>query len=145
MQALEADEHLCGARTRSGALCHRPKMRGRSRCRLHGGAPGSGAPAGKRNGRYTEGEHTKVAKAEQRWVRRIVAVAEGKTDMNDVAVPANQGALIPAPPGRRARPVQAKVRQVEGSIRRIAEPIHLAPAEWASALREALGTTSDHF
>src|SRR4051794_5372165 len=146
MQALEADQRLCGARTRAGGLCRRPKLAGRSRCRLHGGAPGSGAPAGERNGRYTEGEHTREAKAERRWVRRIVAVAEGKTtDMNNVAVPATQGALIPAPPGRRARPVRAKVRQVEGSIRRVAQPIHLAPAEWASALREALGTTSDHF
>jgi len=27
----------CGARTRGGAPCQRPAIRGRKRCRLHGG------------------------------------------------------------------------------------------------------------
>ena len=35
------------------------------RCRLHGGASGSGAPSGKRNGQYRHGERTKAAIAEQ--------------------------------------------------------------------------------
>ena len=47
----------CGARTRQGSLCRSPAVRGRKRCRMHGGAVGSGAPAGNRNalrhGRYT--------------------------------------------------------------------------------------------
>src|SRR3982751_6273098 len=110
MQAF-TDVSRCGARTRSGGHCRRPKLRGRPRCRLHGGAPGSGAPAGERNGRYTEGEHTKEAKAERRWVRRVVAAAEGKTtEMTEVAAPAPQGALIGPPPASWARPVRAKVR-----------------------------------
>jgi len=75
MQALDADQRLCGARTRAGGLCRRPKLAGRSRCRLHGGAPGSGAPAGTRNGRYTDGEHTREAKAKRRWTRQIVRAA----------------------------------------------------------------------
>jgi len=36
------------------------------RCRLHGGARGSGAPAGERNGQYRHGERTKGAIAERR-------------------------------------------------------------------------------
>jgi len=36
----------CGARTRSGKPCRSPAVRGRRRCRMHGGAPGSGAPRG---------------------------------------------------------------------------------------------------
>ena len=35
-------------------------------CRLHGGARGSGAPSGERNGQYRHGERTKAAIAEQR-------------------------------------------------------------------------------
>jgi hypothetical protein len=33
---------------------------------LHGGASGSGAPPGKRNGQYRHGERTKAAIAEQK-------------------------------------------------------------------------------
>ena len=34
----------CGARTRSGAPCKSAPVTGRQRCRMHGGADGSGAP-----------------------------------------------------------------------------------------------------
>ena len=47
----------CGARTRSGQPCRAPAVNGKKRCRMHGGAPGSGAPRGNQNalkhGRYT--------------------------------------------------------------------------------------------
>ncbi len=33
-------------------------MSGKARCRMHGGAKGSGAPKGKRNGAYRHGLHT---------------------------------------------------------------------------------------
>ncbi|MBM3775518.1 MAG: hypothetical protein FJW37_10185, partial [Acidobacteria bacterium] len=36
----------CGARTRSGSPCKSPVVTGRNRCRMHGGALGSGAPMG---------------------------------------------------------------------------------------------------
>jgi hypothetical protein len=39
----------CGARTRSGKPCRSPATK-KGRCRLHGGASGSGGPSGKRNG-----------------------------------------------------------------------------------------------
>ena len=39
----------CGAKTRAGTLCMAPATRGRARCRMHGGAAGSGAPKGNRN------------------------------------------------------------------------------------------------
>jgi hypothetical protein len=39
----------CGARTRNGSACRSPAVTGRRRCRMHGGASGSGAPAGNRN------------------------------------------------------------------------------------------------
>jgi len=37
----------CGAKTRSGEPCRAPAVSGKLRCRMHGGALGSGAP--KRN------------------------------------------------------------------------------------------------
>ena len=46
---------LCGAKRRDGLSCQKPRSKGRSRCRLHGGAPGSGAPRCKANGRYSHG------------------------------------------------------------------------------------------
>jgi hypothetical protein len=54
----------CGARTKSGKLCRSPATK-KGRCRLHGGASGSGGPLGKRNGQYRHGERTKAAIAEQ--------------------------------------------------------------------------------
>ena len=47
----------CGARTRCGRPCRSPAVNGRKRCRMHGGAIGSGARAGNTNalkhGRYS--------------------------------------------------------------------------------------------
>jgi hypothetical protein len=39
----------CGARTRAGGACLSPAVSGRQRCRMHGGAKGSGAPKGNGN------------------------------------------------------------------------------------------------
>jgi hypothetical protein len=55
----------CGARTKSGQPCRSPATK-KGRCRLHGGASGSGGPPGERNGQYRHGERTKAAIAEQR-------------------------------------------------------------------------------
>jgi len=41
----------CGAKIRSGEACRAPAVRGKRRCRMHGGAPQSGAPRGNRNAR----------------------------------------------------------------------------------------------
>jgi hypothetical protein len=50
--------------TRSGKPCRSPATE-KGRCRLHGGARGSGGPPGKRNGQYRHGERTKAAIAER--------------------------------------------------------------------------------
>ena len=39
----------CGAKTRSGGPCRAPAVLGKLRCRMHGGASGSGAPMGNIN------------------------------------------------------------------------------------------------
>ena len=61
----------CGAMTRTGTACQRPAMRGRKRCRLHGGLS-PGAPRGRRNGNYKNGNWTADAIEERRWLRSLV-------------------------------------------------------------------------
>ena len=62
----------CGARTRSGRPCQSPAVTGRRRCRMHGGAPGSGGPKGSRNGNYKRGLYTAEAIASRRWLRQQI-------------------------------------------------------------------------
>jgi glucans biosynthesis protein len=61
----------CGARTRAGTPCQCPAIHGRKRCRLHGGLS-PGAPRGKKNGNYTNGDWTAEAIEERRWLRFLV-------------------------------------------------------------------------
>jgi len=49
---------------------------------LHGGASGSGAPPGKRNGQYRHGERTKAAIAEQAEIQRTAENVPCWPDMN---------------------------------------------------------------
>ena len=51
----------CLARTRRGTPCQSPAVTGKTRCRMHGGAAGSGAPKGRRNGKYRHGGFTTEA------------------------------------------------------------------------------------
>src|SRR5262249_14979739 len=62
----------CGARTRRGTPCRAKAAHGKGRCRLHGGAVGSGAPPGQRNGNYRHGRHTKEAIAERQFMRALL-------------------------------------------------------------------------
>jgi hypothetical protein len=60
----------CGACTRSGAPCRCPAIRGRARCRIHGGLS-PGAPRGSANGNYRDGSYTLEAEEERRWLREL--------------------------------------------------------------------------
>jgi hypothetical protein len=62
----------CGAKTRGGHPCGRAASAGKARCRLHGGAAGSGGPRGKRNGNWKTGDFTAEALAENAEVRALV-------------------------------------------------------------------------
>jgi hypothetical protein len=61
----------CGARTRSGMPCRSPAVRGKRRCRMHGGAQGSGAPLGDRNA-LRHGHYTAKAIAARRAIRALL-------------------------------------------------------------------------
>jgi hypothetical protein len=61
----------CGARTHAGTPCQRSAVRGRKRCRLHGGLS-PGAPRGAKNGNFKTGDWTAEAIAERKWVLSLV-------------------------------------------------------------------------
>ena len=84
----------CGAKTRSGTPCRSPAVRGKKRCRMHGGAKGSGAPIGNQNalrhGRYarkfihtkthTKEQHARLSAEEQKSLQRLIREAEDFLD-----------------------------------------------------------------
>lgn len=51
-------------------------MRGKARCRLHGGASGSGAPKGERNGMWRHGGDTSEAIALRQAANRLVRAVQ---------------------------------------------------------------------
>jgi hypothetical protein len=63
----------CGAKTRAGTPCQCPALRGRKRCRLHGGLS-PGAPRGIGNGNYKDGAWTAEAIEERSWLRSLGSV-----------------------------------------------------------------------
>ena len=65
----------CGARTRKGTACLSPAVRGKTRCRMHGGAHGSGGPIGDRNGNYRHGRYAKEHLITKQALRRLMREA----------------------------------------------------------------------
>lgn len=67
------DAPRCGARTKSnhGKPCRCPAIRGKARCRVHGGANGSGARMGNINS-LKHNEFTAEAKAFRRELRQLI-------------------------------------------------------------------------
>ena len=64
----------CGAKIRSGGLCRSPAVRGKRRCRMHGGAPGTGAPRANQNARR-HGLFTGDAIAERKQIQALLGDA----------------------------------------------------------------------
>jgi hypothetical protein len=64
----------CGAKTRSGGTCRSPAVRGKKRCRMHGGARGSGAPRANQSARK-HGRLTRDAIAERRQIQAVLGDA----------------------------------------------------------------------
>ena len=75
---------LCGAKTRSGAPCKNPPVRGRTRCRMHGGTS-PGAPKGNRNA-WKHGRYSAEAIAERRRFRALLReLKEGLEEVRELA------------------------------------------------------------
>ena len=69
----------CGARTRNGSPCRSPAVRGGKRCRMHGGAAGSGAPTGNRNA-FRHGRYTRELIEFRRTVRELLRESAEKLE-----------------------------------------------------------------
>ena len=61
----------CGAKNRQGRPCRCPALRGKRRCRLHGGLS-TGPPTGPRHPGYRHGHCTKAAIEERRLLRQLL-------------------------------------------------------------------------
>jgi uncharacterized protein YjcR len=65
------DSQRCRAKSRLGKPCRSPAVAGKKRCRMHGGAPGSGAPRGNKNA-LKHGRYTREAIEERRQLRALL-------------------------------------------------------------------------
>jgi len=69
----------CLATTRSGTACQSPAVRGKRRCRMHGGAAGSGAQLGNRNA-YKHGACSRAVLDMAKMLREFQRNAEVGVD-----------------------------------------------------------------
>ena len=69
------DSPRCGARTRAGTPCRSPAVKGKRRCRMHGGAKGSGAPKGNQNA-LKHGTYATVALRERAEMHALIKETE---------------------------------------------------------------------
>jgi len=65
----------CHAKTRRGTLCKSPAVKGKARCRMHGGK--SISQRGERNGRYVHGCATREAIGLRRATSRLLKALKG--------------------------------------------------------------------
>lgn len=61
----------CLARTRRGTLCQTSPVTGKKRCRMHGGAKGSGAPKGNNNA-FKHGCYSAKAIRTEQKIRKLL-------------------------------------------------------------------------
>lgn len=66
----------CGANTRDGTSCEAPAVGGEGRCRMHGGAEGSGAPEGSQNA-LKHGLYTKEMKELNDFLADVLSEIKG--------------------------------------------------------------------
>ncbi|MGA0543690.1 HGGxSTG domain-containing protein [Brevundimonas sp. VNH65] len=72
----------CGARTRAGTPCQSPAIKGRKRCRMHGGRS-PGAPKGEANGNYVSGRWTEETVRARALVKAMVKLC--RTTLHEIA------------------------------------------------------------
>ena len=65
----------CGAKTRKGTSCKAPAVNGKKRCRMHGGALGSGAPKGNKNA-LKHGFYSKESVEERKHLMALIKDSE---------------------------------------------------------------------
>ena len=58
-----------------GASCRSPAVKGKRRCRMHGGAKGTGAPKGNQNA-FKHGTYTSEAFRQRAEIRELIKEAQ---------------------------------------------------------------------
>ena len=116
-------------------------MRGRRRCRLHGGL-NPGAPRGARNGNFTDGTWSAEAIEERRWLRSLVR-SFGKPENTPWTANGDipNGAVASI---ARRPPVRVKLRRINADLAK-AYPSDGETRAWWDRLERALGTSSSAF
>ena len=139
----------CGAKTRTGSPCRSPAVHGKQRCRMHGGAHGSGAPQGNQNalkhGRYTR---EAIAERKKRDQSRAAFVDDAEFLLDPGAnLPhrARQGRTNPSPQivflrGAQQPSTPAHVELVRPSIPRFSKSLR-QPRIVSSSSKNALATS----
>jgi hypothetical protein len=133
---------LCGARTRAGTPCQRPTVRGRSRCRLHGGLS-PGAPRGSKNGNFKNGDWTADAVAERKWLRSLVRSSggNGTSKMNELT--ASSASVTHQ---ARVPPVRVSLVKPDAYNEQTCPPASVEDIkQWEARLNKAFGTLSPDF
>ena len=69
----------CGAKIRQGTACQALAVSGKARCRMHGGAKGSGAPRGNRNA-LKHGGYRREERAFRKHIRELLRSGEEMLD-----------------------------------------------------------------
>jgi glucans biosynthesis protein len=108
-----ANSPRCGAKTRSGTACRSPAVRGKQRCRLHGGT-NPGPPKGNRNA-WKHGNRSAEAEAQLMIVRaadrdlRILSKVRQGLDLR----PRERGRLIQLQLEERALRLRARATLIK--------------------------------
>jgi hypothetical protein len=127
----------CEAMTRAGTACQRPAIRGRRRCRLHGGLS-PGAPRGSRNGNFKNGDWAADALAERKWLRSLVRSFGNNGSTKTRSSPP------PSPRQDRLPPVRVRLLQPDAHKEQTCPPDD-ETKDWQARLNKALGTVSPDF
>jgi len=69
--ALMNQAARCGARTRAGTPCRQAVVNGKDRCRMHGGARGSGGQIGNKNA-LKHGLYSAETVEERQYYRQLI-------------------------------------------------------------------------
>ena len=64
-------KNICGAKTRSGKPCQTPPVKNKKRCRMHGGAYGSGGQLGNKNA-FKHGYYSKASIAQRSETHKLI-------------------------------------------------------------------------
>lgn len=76
---------VCGARNRQGEPCQRPPLKGKTRCKLHGGA----TPKGQKNAQ-THGIYTKTLSDEERVMYDTIQIGNVDAELRFVRIMLNR-------------------------------------------------------